>query len=303
MPNYSLSIGDLSQRTGVAQQTLRSWERRHGFPQPHHTDSGHRRYSQDQVELVHAVSEGRRRGLSLSIAIATALSVRGVGSHAVAPGTSLQAHLCSLHPDLRPSPIQKPMLIAISHAIEDEIIARAEPRVIFATFQRKRFFESARARWRELAVSSEAVIVFADFETQRRDRDHLTEIPIANDRPLSREWTIVYCGQRTSICMCARETAGSNPETDVAQRRFEVIWSVDPHIALEAAGFCLRTATAMVPELNNEVGDLLTVPPIGGAATQLGFLSMVVRRTLSIMSPEPTAIRATPEASSNLPST
>jgi MerR family transcriptional regulator, light-induced transcriptional regulator len=39
-----LGIGALSRATGVPVDTLRTWERRYGFPEPERTPSGHRRY-------------------------------------------------------------------------------------------------------------------------------------------------------------------------------------------------------------------------------------------------------------------
>ncbi|TPV95360.1 MAG: MerR family transcriptional regulator [Myxococcales bacterium FL481] len=41
----SLNIGALSRMTGIPADTLRTWERRYGFPAPERTSSGHRRYS------------------------------------------------------------------------------------------------------------------------------------------------------------------------------------------------------------------------------------------------------------------
>ena len=35
---------------GVSPNTLRSWERRHGFPQPHRSPGGHRQYSLNEIE-------------------------------------------------------------------------------------------------------------------------------------------------------------------------------------------------------------------------------------------------------------
>ena len=50
-----LAIGELVERTGVSEGTLRMWERRHGFPVPERLSSGHRRYSESDVELVNSV--------------------------------------------------------------------------------------------------------------------------------------------------------------------------------------------------------------------------------------------------------
>ena len=49
-----LNIGVLSKLTKIPTETLRTWERRYGFPIPERTESGHRRYSDDAVQrLVH----------------------------------------------------------------------------------------------------------------------------------------------------------------------------------------------------------------------------------------------------------
>lgn len=41
----SVSIGAMSRATGIPANTLRTWERRYGFPQPDRTDSGQRMYN------------------------------------------------------------------------------------------------------------------------------------------------------------------------------------------------------------------------------------------------------------------
>lgn len=43
-------MGAVTRRTGIGEHTLRAWERRFGFPAPHRLESGHRRYTADQVE-------------------------------------------------------------------------------------------------------------------------------------------------------------------------------------------------------------------------------------------------------------
>ena len=45
-----LSIGEMVKQTGIPEGTLRMWERRHGFPTPRRSESGHRRYSQQELE-------------------------------------------------------------------------------------------------------------------------------------------------------------------------------------------------------------------------------------------------------------
>lgn len=56
-PVQLMSIGALSRATGVPAETLRTWERRYGFPLPERTDSGHRRYSSNTLQRLRLVTE------------------------------------------------------------------------------------------------------------------------------------------------------------------------------------------------------------------------------------------------------
>ena len=60
-----LSVGELSEATGVSVDALRAWERRYGRPVPRRLASGHRRYDPAQVRLVRGVVEGLSRGWRL----------------------------------------------------------------------------------------------------------------------------------------------------------------------------------------------------------------------------------------------
>jgi MerR family transcriptional regulator, light-induced transcriptional regulator len=55
-PNHLMSIGALAKATGVPADTLRTWERRYGFPLPERTDTGHRRYSLRTLERLRLVT-------------------------------------------------------------------------------------------------------------------------------------------------------------------------------------------------------------------------------------------------------
>ena len=59
-----LSIGALSIATGVPVETIRSWERRYGYPVAERKPSGHRVYSLDAVPrlqlVARALSQGHR---------------------------------------------------------------------------------------------------------------------------------------------------------------------------------------------------------------------------------------------------
>lgn len=62
--SQKMGIGALSSATGIPVETLRTWERRYGFPDPERNEIGHRVYSVEVVEhlkLIHRVlDEGHR---------------------------------------------------------------------------------------------------------------------------------------------------------------------------------------------------------------------------------------------------
>jgi methanogenic corrinoid protein MtbC1 len=57
-----LSIGALSAATGIPVDTIRSWERRYGFPVAERKPSGHRVYPLEAVPRLRRVAEAMRRG-------------------------------------------------------------------------------------------------------------------------------------------------------------------------------------------------------------------------------------------------
>jgi len=73
----TMSIGEVSRRTGVTVPTLRAWERRYGLLVPVRTAGGHRRYSDDDVRRVVAVLELTGQGWAVA---AAARRVAGEGS-------------------------------------------------------------------------------------------------------------------------------------------------------------------------------------------------------------------------------
>jgi PAS domain-containing protein len=55
--------------TGVSRERLRTWERRYGFPEPHRTDAGPRRYALEDVQRVVAVRRAAEAGVPIPRAI------------------------------------------------------------------------------------------------------------------------------------------------------------------------------------------------------------------------------------------
>ena len=59
-------IREVSRITGINPVTLRAWERRYGLIQPTRTDSGHRLYSQSDIDEVRSILGWIERGVAVS---------------------------------------------------------------------------------------------------------------------------------------------------------------------------------------------------------------------------------------------
>jgi DNA-binding transcriptional MerR regulator/methylmalonyl-CoA mutase cobalamin-binding subunit len=64
------SIGYLSRACGIPSETIRTWERRYGYPIPLRLESGHRRYGVDTIERLCLVREAIGVGVRPSRALA-----------------------------------------------------------------------------------------------------------------------------------------------------------------------------------------------------------------------------------------
>jgi DICT domain-containing protein len=278
MSNDCLSIGELVKRTGVAEPTLRMWERRHGFPQPARTANGHRRYSPEQLEMVEQVVVARATGLSLTAAIE-----RVQHSHPRQHWSPF-ATLRRRQPDLEPRLIGKRALIALSHAIEDEMLARAERPVIFGCFQRVRFYRQEQARWLELTQGARAAAVFADFGAALAPSNAPAEIPIASGDPLSREWAVVCYGERHAVCLSGREPASSRADGLTSDRAFETVWTVDADVVRGVALGCAQAAAEVVPEVGERAAAWLLLRPVSSPREHTALATAIINRTLSYIS-------------------
>lgn len=255
----ALSIGEVAQRTGVGEGTLRMWEQRYGFPVPERTATGARRYGELDVELIRQVAQDRDRGLGLRAAIDRAQRPAG-------RDVSVFARLRRSLPDLPPQRLPKRALTALSYAIEDESFASAEQPVVLASFQRERFYRHVERRWSELARTARLAVVLAEFPAASAEPGRPIEVPIAADAPLHREWALVIDSPGCAVCLAAWEVPEQASGPD-AERLFEALWTVDPDLVREAARVLLRTAIAGGGPLPEDAQRLLEDVPPGGADT------------------------------------
>lgn len=250
----ALSIGELSARTGIGEGTLRMWEARYDFPVPERLPSGHRRYSEADLQRVAGVLRAREQGLSLPTAIERVRRLEAEPRPSVFG--ALRQRFSHLHPEVLP----KPALIWLSRAIEDECCARSVRPLLFGCFQHERFYRQSEQRWRTIAATAERVVVLADFSRVRKPRNAPAEVPITASDPISREWVVVCEGAGMSACMAGWE----RPPAPGAPRLFELLWTVEPAVVREAARVCCDLAARRAPQLVADLQHRLADPPAAG---------------------------------------
>jgi PAS domain-containing protein len=74
------TIGEVAAMVGFSPHTLRAWERRHNILKPQRTQSGQRRYTAEDIELLREVISGVVvRGLTLKVAVRAAQGMVTLG--------------------------------------------------------------------------------------------------------------------------------------------------------------------------------------------------------------------------------
>jgi DICT domain-containing protein len=266
MGEDGLSIRETAAASGVNEATLRMWETRHGFPAPTRLPSGHRRYSERDVEAVRSVLRARAEGLSLATAIERA---RRLGEERV---PSVYAALRERFPELLPQEMPKPALIQLSRAIEDECALRAHRPILFGSFQEARFFRSVEDRWRELSRTAELAIVFADFGQRSGRGKRPVRVSLEPDDELMREWMVVCDAPNMAACLIGWERPPSR-----GQRVFEVVWTVERPIVRAAALICADLAARTDPELVAGIRERLADTPAMDASDLRNAVSLAGR--------------------------
>src|SRR3954462_2636346 len=182
-----LGIGDLARRTGLTPQVIRAWETRFGFPQPRRTPSGRRAYDPSDVDRIARVPTLKESGSRLAQAIARVVQQGDREGRDLSIYGELRRQL----PHLESRLMRRDVLVAISRAIEDEALARAVRPLVFGAFQREEFYLQSAPRWRELARTAEACVVFGDFGDPVDPTARPVRVPLEADSPLLREWAVV----------------------------------------------------------------------------------------------------------------
>ena len=268
-----LAIKDVAARTGIAAGTIRMWEQRYGFPEPERTTAGYRLYDESDVEALRRLLAFRERGLSVPAAVER---VRGSGLATDRP--SLFGALAGGDEPVGSQVLTKRTLLAISRAIEDETMSRAAAPVVVGAFQLERHYRAVEHRYRAMARTADAVVVFADFKRLEAGAGTPIEVPLQAGDALGNEWAVVVDAPGYAACLLAWEQP--RPEgTHVPdrERSFEAMLTLDPRHVRRATLIGAALARRADEALGDHVEGLLAERALAVEHPAPGLTSVVNR--------------------------
>jgi DICT domain-containing protein/signal transduction histidine kinase len=176
--------------------------------------------------------------------------------------TSLLQDLLEAQPQLRSQMYFKSSLTALSHAMEDQVLAGTDQPLVIACFQRERFYRQESHRYLRIADVTPYVYVLAAPETDFKNASGAHEtIAFSPEDGLSKEWHLVVIGQEYAVCLVCREHIQASdrvqsPHMDQS-RRFEGIWTFERQVSCTAAELLLHRISQYRPELKDQNQHLL----------------------------------------------
>ena len=268
------SIGVLAERTGVTPGVLRTWDTRFGFPTGSRSATGHRRFTDDDVALVRQVLEARSSGLSLQVAIDAVRRRQGRR-----PAESVHAVLARDFPQLGVERLGRRALVALSHAVEDEALARAERPLVLGTFQEGHRYAGSAHRWDELARTASWSAVVADFDdawpADPSARPARCQLPEGS--AMRREWTVVTVSAAHAAVLSAWEV----PTAPGAAPVYESVISTHRPAALAAARVLVEVArdagATPPPSVVRSLDESAHVPDMSGPDADRLWLRALAR--------------------------
>lgn len=162
----------------------------------------------------------------------------------------LQA-LMQNHSNLRPQVYLKSALTALSHALEDLILAGVDAPLVIANCQHERIYRREDRRYRQITQHTDQVYIFATPERESGlavNTDHLETIPLNPEDPLVNEWQLLIIGKQFSACLVCQ--ALPNLKVDLPEeQKLEGIWTFDREICAHTAHLLIQRIVQYRPEL------------------------------------------------------
>ena len=171
----------------------------------------------------------------------------------------LITQLLACFPDWRSQMYFKSSLTALSHAMEDRVLADSDAPLVIASFQKERFYRQEAHRYQRIAEKTDHVYVLAAPETDFKNSSNVYEtIAFNSTDSLNYEWHLVVVGKQYCCCLVCSEKSSISSDEAIslamdASRRFEGIWTFDIEVSLKAAELLLERILVYRPELTAKI--------------------------------------------------
>jgi DICT domain-containing protein len=180
--------------------------------------------------------------------------------------TSVLSDLLKELPQLQSQIYFKASLTALSHAMEDQVLAfSTEQPLLIASFQSERFYRQEAHRYRRIAQRTDQLYVLAAPETDFTNASEYYETVAFDPEKdaLSHEWHLVVIAQHYATCLVCRERPGNVGRSHSLElpatidmdsaRQFEGVWSSAREVTCKAADLLLERILIYRPELESKI--------------------------------------------------
>ncbi|MEL6151124.1 MAG: ATP-binding protein [Chloroflexota bacterium] len=124
--------------------------------------------------------------------------------------------------------LTKATLVHLSHTLEDFVLQKQVPAMLFTGFQESSHWRKETERYQTLADSNMQVCIFAGKPLPADSAAGAIQIELDGDDPLRQEWFVAILSADFSVILCGLDNLA--PAKTEAHRKFDTVWSFDVEI-------------------------------------------------------------------------
>ena len=140
----------------------------------------------------------------------------------------------------------KATLVHLSHTLEDTILSRRIPAMIFTGFQESSYWQRETERYRALAQVAQQVCIFAGAPLPPESEATSLHVTLNGDDPLRQEWFLAILSGPFAVILCGQDCQIDTSAE--ATRQFDTLWSFDPQSVNEALNLLVEVIAIYRPE-------------------------------------------------------
>jgi signal transduction histidine kinase/CheY-like chemotaxis protein/DICT domain-containing protein len=141
-------------------------------------------------------------------------------------------------------------LIHLSHTLEELVLSRRIPALIFTGFQASTYWQEETTRYRELLPAARQVTIFGDASLPPESKAASLHITLSSE-DLYQECFLVILSEAFSVILSGQEYQGDT--ADEATRQFDTLWSFEPRIVNSTLDLLEEVVAAYQPDRLSEL--------------------------------------------------